>query len=96
MANAKKTTAKKSSKAPAADTNIGDVMMNALKKKGKPMTTEALAEIAKCSVKDAYSRLWWLQKREGLLKSTGHGKGREWTFTVRGAKSMVPAAESAA
>ncbi len=69
----------------------GEKMMSALKRRGKPMTTEQLAEIASLSVKDAYSRLWWLQKKEGLLKSTGRGKERQWTFSARGIKSMVPA-----
>lgn len=97
MAQSKKTTAKKkSSKAPASEKNIGDVMMSALKRRGKPMTTEELAKVADASEKDAYSRLWWLQKKEGLLKSTGHGKERLWTFTARGQKSMLPPAESAA
>lgn len=95
MANAKKST-KKNSKAPSSEKSIGEVMMAALKRRGKAMTTEELAKVAGCSEKDAYSRLWWLQKREGLLKSTGHGKEREWTFTVRGAKSMLPAADNAA
>lgn len=69
----------------------GETMMNALKRRGKPLTTAALAEIAGLSVKDAYSRLWWLQKKEGLLKSTGRGKERQWTFSARGIKSMIPA-----
>jgi predicted HTH transcriptional regulator len=81
--------AKKNEKA----TSAGETMMNALKRRGKPMTTEALAELAGLSVKDAYSRLWWLQKKEGLLKSTGRGKERQWTFSARGIKSMAPPAE---
>lgn len=74
-----------------AGKTAGEKMMNALKRRGKPMTTEQLAEIASLSVKDAYSRLWWLQKKEGLLKSTGRGKERQWTFSARGVKSMIPA-----
>lgn len=84
-------TKKSSEKAPKT---AGEKMMAALKRKGKPMTTEELAGIAGVSVKDAYSRLWWLQKKERLLKSTGHGKERQWSFTVRGTKSMVPPAEA--
>jgi predicted HTH transcriptional regulator len=72
----------------------GEKMMNALKRRGKPMTTEELAKVADVSVKDAYSRLWWLQKKEGLLKSTGRGKERQWQFSARGLKSMAPPAES--
>jgi response regulator of citrate/malate metabolism len=87
------------SKAPAAEAReqtAGEKMMNALKRRGKPMTTEELAKVAGLSTKDAYSRLWWLQKKEHLLKSTGAGKERLWTFSARGAKSMVPAAPNAA
>jgi hypothetical protein len=96
MATSKKNT--KSSKAPSSDREItaGEKMMNALKRRGKPLTTEQLAEVAGISLKDAYSRLWWLQKKEHLLKSTGHGKERLWTFTARGQKSMVPPAEASA
>ena len=71
----------------------GQLMMNALRKKGA-LTTEQLAEIAGVSVKDGYSRLWWLSKKEGLLKSTGHGKSRLWQLSARGAKSMAPPAEA--
>ncbi len=74
--------------------SAGETMMSALKRRGKPMTTEELATVADCTVKDAYSRLWWLQKKEGLLKSTGRGKERLWTFSARGVKSMQPPAES--
>ncbi len=74
--------------------SAGEKMMSALKKKGVALTTEELAKISGLSVKDAYSRLWWLQKKEGLLKSTGHGKERQWTFSARGLKSMAPPAES--
>lgn len=69
----------------------GEKMMNALKK--GPLTTEQLAEITGLSVKDAYSRAWWLQKKDGLLKSTGRGKERRWQLSARGTKSMVPPAE---
>lgn len=79
-----------------AGKSAGEKMMNALKRRGKPMTTEELAGVAGLSVKDAYSRLWWLQKKEGLLKSSGHGKERQWQFSARGAKSMNPPADAQA
>lgn len=72
----------------------GEKMMSALKRRGVAMSTEELAKVAGVSLKDAYSRLWWLQKKEGLLKSTGRGKERQWTFSARGLKSMAPPAES--
>jgi len=77
-----------------AGKNAGEKMMSALKRRGTSLSTEELAKIAGCSLKDAYSRLWWLQKKEGLLKSTGRGKERQWTFSARGLKSMTPPAES--
>ncbi len=83
-----------SSKKSDTTKSAGEKMMSALKKKGVALTTEELAKISGLSVKDAYSRLWWLQKKEGLLKSTGHGKERQWTFSARGLKSMAPPAES--
>lgn len=79
-----------------SDTNgksAGEKMMAALKKKG-PLTTEQLSEIVGLSLKDTYSRAWWLQRKEGLLKSTGHGKTRTWTLSVRGLKSVNPPAEA--
>jgi predicted HTH transcriptional regulator len=69
----------------------GEKMMSVLQLTG-PLTTEKLAQITNLSVKDAFSRLWWLQKREGLLKSTGRGKERLWQLSARGIKSMVPPA----
>lgn len=74
--------------------NAGEKMLAALKRRAKPMTTEELAKVADLSVKDAYSRLWWLQKKEKMLKSTGHGKSREWTFSAKGQKSLNPPAEA--
>lgn len=71
----------------------GEKMMNALKRRNEAMTTEELAKVSGLSVKDAYSRLWWLQKKEGLLKSTGRGKERQWQFSAKGRKSISPPAE---
>lgn len=87
------TTKKNGNETTASTKSAGEVMMNALKRRGKPMTTEELAKVANLSVKDAYSRLWWLQKKEGLLKSTGRGKERQWQFSARGLKSVAPPAE---
>lgn len=87
MAQAKKSETKNTKSA-------GEKMMAALKRRGKPMTTEELADIAGLSVKDAYSRLWWLQKKEHLLKSTGRGKERQWSLSARGLKSIQPPAEA--
>lgn len=74
--------------------SAGEKMMAALKRRGKPMTTEELAGVAGLSVKDAYSRLWWLQKKEHMLKSTGRGKERQWQFSARGLRSIQPPAEA--
>jgi predicted HTH transcriptional regulator len=73
--------------------SAGEKMMSALKRKGSAMTTEELAKVSGLSLKDAYSRLWWLQKKEGLLKSTGRGKERQWQFSARGLKSVSPPPE---
>jgi len=60
----------------------GETMLNTLEAAAGPLTTAELAEAAGLSTKDAYSRLWWLQKKDGVLKSTGHGKERRWQFTA--------------
>lgn len=62
----------------------GDIMVALLearsKKARKPvsLTTEVLAEAAGVPIKQAYDRLWWMEKRMGLLQSTGVGKDRLW------------------
>lgn len=54
------------------------------------LSTEALAKAADVSLKDAYSRLWWLEKKEGLLVSTGKGKEKQWRLSSKGRKSFNP------
>jgi hypothetical protein len=71
----------------------GERIMSVLRK--GPATTEELAKRIGLSVKDTYSRAYWLQTREKLLKSTGHGKTRTWSLSARGAKSVNPPAEAA-
>jgi len=60
----------------------GSKMLNALLAASGPLTTEQLAAAASLSNKDAFSRLWWLQKKDGILKSHGHGKTRRWQLTA--------------
>lgn len=79
--------------------NAGTVMLDFLKAKGKKArkagtaTTEELAAAAGIPVKQAYDRLWWMEKKDGTLQSTGTGKARVW----RTAKKARPAkAEEAA
>lgn len=76
--------------------SAGALMIAAIKRRARPCTTAELAEVAGLSVKDAYSRLWWLQKKDGVLKSTGKGKERLWQFTARALREIEnpePAAE---
>lgn len=65
-------------------TTAGQTMLDHLRAKGKKArkagtaTTEELATVAGIPVKEAYDRLWWLEKKSGLLVSTGTGKARVW------------------
>lgn len=75
----------------------GETMMEKLRDHAKRaknpragLTTEELAETAGISVKDAYSRLWWLESKESLLASSGKGKERTWRLSAKGRKSMTP------
>lgn len=75
----------------------GEIMMTKLRDHAKrsknpkaALTTVALAEAAGISLKDAYSRAWWLESKEGLLVSTGKGKERVWRLSSKGRKSMNP------
>ncbi len=77
--------------------NAGETMMTKLRDHAKRakndkagLSTEALAAIAGISVKDAFSRLWWLESKENLLVSTGKGKERVWRLSAKGRKSMNP------
>ena len=85
------TTKKNGNETVASTKSAGKVMMAALRKKGS-LTTEQLTEITGLSVKDTFSRAWWLSKKEGLLKSTGHGKSRLWQLSAKGVKSVAPPA----
>lgn len=64
--------------------NAGKLMLAHLatigraKKKAGAATTEELAQVAGIPVGQAYSRLYWLEVKEGKLESTGKGAGRVW------------------
>jgi hypothetical protein len=64
--------------------NAGKLMMTYLieigraKKKAGTATTAELAEAAGIPVEQAYSRLYWLEAREGKLESVGKGANRVW------------------
>jgi hypothetical protein len=64
--------------------NAGKLMLAHLatigraKKKAGMATTEELAQAAGIPVSQAYSRLYWLEVKEGKLESTGKGAGRVW------------------
>lgn len=64
--------------------NSGKAMLAHLAAKGKAKkkagtaTTVELAEAAGIPVSQAYSRLYWLEAREGVLESTGKGAERVW------------------
>ncbi len=75
----------------------GEIMLTKLRDHAKRaknpkagLSTEVLSEVAGVSLKDAYSRLWWLESKEGLLVSTGKGKERVWRLSSKGRKSMNP------
>jgi hypothetical protein len=69
--------------------NAGQVMLDFLKAKGKKArkagtaTTEELAVAAGISIKHAYDRLWWMEKKDGTLQSIGTGKARVWRTTKK-------------
>lgn len=81
----------------------GQTMLDHLRAKGKKArkagtaTTEELAAVAGIPVKQAYDRLWWMEKKDGTLVSSGTGKERVWRTTPkpRKAKDEAPAAEAA-
>ncbi len=78
-------------------TTAGASILEFLKAKGKKTrqagtaTTEEIAAAIDKPVKYTYDRLFWLEKREGVLQSTGTGKNRVW----RTAKKARPAKEKA-
>jgi hypothetical protein len=81
--------------------NAGNTMLEFLKAKGKKArkagtaTTEELAAAAGIPVKQAYDRLWWMEKKDGTLVSTGTGKNRTWRTTPKPRKAS-PAPKAAA
>lgn len=80
-------------------TTAGQTMLDHLKAKGKKArkagtaTTEELATAAGIPVKQAYDRLWWMEKKDGTLVSTGTGKARVWRTTPKARKAKAEAAE---
>ena len=83
--------------AKKTEKRAGETMMTKIRDHAKRakndkagLSTEALAKVADISLKDAYSRLWWLEKKEGLLVSTGKGKEKVWRLSSKGRKSMNP------
>lgn len=48
------------------------------KRKAATANTEELAAAAEIPVSQAYSRLYWLEVKDGVLESTGKGKERVW------------------
>lgn len=64
--------------------SAGKLMMNHLAQKGKgtkkagTASTEELAAVAGIPVAQAYSRLYWLETKDGKLESTGKGVARVW------------------
>ncbi len=82
-----------------AKKTAGQIMLDYLRAKGKKArkagtaSTEELAAVAGIPVKQAYDRLWWMEKKDGTLVSTGTGKNRVWRTTP---KARKPKAEEAA
>lgn len=79
--------------------NAGQAMLNYLREKGKKArkagtaTTEELAAVAGIPVKQAYDRLWWMEKKDGTLQSTGTGKDRVWR-TAKKERAKAEAVET--
>lgn len=69
--------------------NAGKTMIDHLltigraKKKAGTATTAELAEVAGIPVGQAYSRLYWLEVKDGRLESTGKGANRVWRLARR-------------
>jgi len=55
------------------------------------LSIETLAKAADLSLKDAYSRLWWLEKKEGALVSTGKGAEKVYRLAAATLKELVAA-----
>lgn len=81
--------------------NAGNAMLEFLRAKGKKArkagtaSTEELAAAAGIPVKQAYDRLWWMEKKDGTLVSTGTGKNRVWRTTPKTRKAKEAEAPAA-
>jgi len=83
-----------------AKRNVGGIMMitifNNAKKAGNVragLPIETLADAAGISVKDAYSRCYWLEAREGRLVSTGKGSEKIYRLAAKTLKSLLAETE---
>lgn len=69
--------------------NVGQMMIDHLlavgraKRKAGTATTAELAEVAGIPTSQAYSRLYWLEVKDGRLESTGKGSSRVWRLAKR-------------
>lgn len=76
----------------------GQMMLDYLRAKGKKTrkagtaTTAELADVIGKPVKYTYDRLFWMEKRDGTLQSTGVGKDRVWRVALKPRKSTAPSA----
>jgi len=83
-------------------TTAGQTMLDFLRAKGKKArkagtaTTEELATAAGIPVKQAYDRLWWMEKKDFTLVSTGTGKARVWRTAPKARKAAAEAPASEA
>lgn len=79
----------------------GETMLDHLRAKGKKArkagtaTTEELAAVIGQTVKYTYDRLYWMEKKDGTLVSTGVGKARVWRTTPKVRKPKEEAVEAA-
>jgi hypothetical protein len=76
--------------------NVGSVMIATIlattKRTGNAregVSIETLAASAEVSLKDAYSRLFWLEKREGKLVSTGKGAEKVYRLAAKTFKALT-------
>lgn len=78
----------------------GATILEHLRAKGKKArkadtaTTQELADVLGVSVKYAFDRLWWMERKDGVLVSAGVGKNRVWRTAPKARKA--PAVEQAA
>ena len=76
--------------------NTGSIMLStiltAAKRTGnarEAVGIEVLAAAADVSLKDAYSRLYWLEAREGKLVSTGKGAEKLYRLAAKTFKALT-------